>query len=271
MMKIIVRLFLFLFSVGLLVANTWNHFWARDLVIWDANLGYVGLAIMIISLVDVESIYEFSAGSFKLRRKIKEADDVLEHLRELITPVSEVALTVAVRGNRMGIRPIDRDRLEYLKNKIEDQLTKIYFPENADKKSNDHRRETFDKIFEELHKFHMRDLAQPIYTAIDNRLDEKAEKISGRHKSYPPPVTQDKKWRKIAPDLKKIAYSKSKVKEERNSFNFTGFRLKIIEFLRSLEVFDDKEVEEILSAINSEIDEVEYYEANKKFKYKEKC
>lgn len=71
------RVVFVIFGIGLILANSYCHFFITNNTIaptnWNSNLGYISVLLLILGLIDIENIYEFSIGSFILKRKIKEA------------------------------------------------------------------------------------------------------------------------------------------------------------------------------------------------------
>lgn len=241
------------------------HFFTPDNTLaptnWNANLGYISVLLLILGLVDIENIYEFSIGSLMLKRKIKEADSILDHLRELITPVSEVAMTVAARSNRIGMPPIEPGRLRHLKEKMEDELKKIYLPEEIDSRLISKRKQQLNEIFIEYHKFNLWDLAQPIFSRIRKDLNIKEDEIRKEMELYKQPITVDEKWKKLNNTLQKINSTKQDLKEINKKLKFSDFKPKIIERINNIpdDVFNAEEKNKIICAVNPDIEKIQQY------------
>lgn len=65
-----------------------------------------------------------------------------------------------------GIPPIEPERLRYLKEKMEDELKKIYLPEEIDSRLISKSKKQLNEIFIEYHKFNLWDIPQPIFSSI---------------------------------------------------------------------------------------------------------
>lgn len=76
-----VRRGLFLFSIAILLTAYIFHFLEKH--IWNSAMGWTAFAILVSSLIDLDSITEFSAGNLKLTRKIKEAKAINKGMRAL--------------------------------------------------------------------------------------------------------------------------------------------------------------------------------------------
>ena len=258
MIKNIAKCIRFSFPIfGLAILAT-NFYFYVSKTIWNNHLGYVGLAMLLVSLIDTDRISKLSLGYLKLelQEKIKEADDILEHLKELITPIAEVSMTVAARSNRMGIPPINPERLKKLKQKIEKQLKKIYLVNKFNNK------EILSEIFVEYHKYNLWDLSQPIFKKINAKLEQKRHQIANKIKSYPKPVSQDEQYHNLNKTKTLVESQQDDLQELNKQLNFISFRKTVQNHISRIpeSIFTEEEKQQILIAVNEDIVEMEKYQ-----------
>lgn len=82
-----------------------------------------GLALLILNSFEIESIKLLGLET-KLRSTLNEAQEVLEKLRGISVPVSEIALSVAVMAGRWGGRMSGKELHDYVMT-IEEQLSQM--------------------------------------------------------------------------------------------------------------------------------------------------
>lgn len=252
--------FLFLLAISILLISTYQHFY--KIQEFNTYLGLISVFILIVSIIDINTVTSFSIGLITLQRKINEADHLLERLREIITPISEVSMTVAVKSGRMISRdPIAKNRLDYLRNKIEYELKKIYSSSNPENNNK------INEVFTEYHKFILFDLALPVFNNIQSKLSETKEGILTKINAYQQPITQDDEYKELTSQLHYLGDLESQLKEKRASFNYGDLEKYIHDFINSIKnnILDSSSKKELLCSITNDLDKFKYYLKNKQF------
>ena len=246
----LISFFIIISAFCLLGVNIYKYYYEG---VWSYHLGYSAIILLLIGMVDINSIYQLSIGSsITLKMKIKEADNVLTHLRKLITPVSELSMSLAARSGRSFHTPINRNRLSDLKKSIEIELRKIY-PNDSSK---------IKEVFFEYHKFNKLDLRDIIFENIKKELREKFKKVDDNiqklENTQKPIDPKNETFNKEIERHREIDEKISELKSIRGNLDYDDRNIrKDIENI--LTAFSGEEKRKILLNIESDIKNLEGY------------
>lgn len=206
-----------------------------------ATYGVAILCLVFSSLQEFEWFEGFGVKA-KLDKKIKEADDAINKLKEIAIPFAELLLTQTARAGRMETIIKRRERYRLGKN-IEESLVGLGVSGRE-----------IEKIKSDWHRFNLFDLCLPIWENLKENLERKIKEKRVQESTIS--IESAKKFNEevrllesYKEDLKKIAYQN----DLRTTYQ------DYIDFINTCSVFEQTEKEALLLENADLIEDLKYY------------
>lgn len=235
---------LFITTLGLLICGALLSFKGQSGSA-TATYGVAILCLIFSSLQEFEWFEGFGVKA-KLDKKIKEADDAINKLKEIAIPFSELLLTQTARSGRLGTMIKRRERYRLVKD-IEKPLLGLGVT-----------KQELEKIKNDWYRF---DLCNPIWdnlkVSLEAKLTEKRANfstvnIAEAHKLH----EEMRQLEAYKENLKKIAYQNNLHSTYQDYANF----------INNCPAFDQEEKEKLLRENTDLIADLKYYCENHDFR-----
>ncbi|WP_335901489.1 hypothetical protein ACOI2Q_07040 [Shewanella algae] len=214
-----------------------------------ATYGAAVLCLIFVFLGDFKKFKGFGIEAELLEDKIKEADEVLNQLRGLVKPISELLFTMVARGGRWD-SAIPRKDSYRLMEQLENELKEIGLSHDE-----------IAKAKYEWHQFNLIDLFRPILTGISELLHEKEKAQQEVIRGFKNPIASEFQlaYKEACEEKNRISSESAKINEIYKVDDRHNCLAEIVKFMDSSYLISEEEKKEILNRFSEEIKDVEHY------------
>jgi len=243
-LKAVKTFILFITTLGLLICGTMLSFKGQSGSA-TATYGVVILCLIFSSLHEFEWFEGFGVKA-KLDKKIKEADDAINKLKEIAIPFSELLLTQTARSGRLGTMIKRRERYRLVKD-IEKPLLALGVT-----------KQELEKIKNDWYLF---DLCSPIWDnlklVLDTKLTEKRANL---------PIGNIAEAHKLNEEIRQLEVFKENLKKIAYQNNLHSTYQDYVNFINNCSVFNQEENEKLLKENSDLIADLKHYCENHGFR-----
>ena len=244
----IVSIFLFAFAVFLTYSGETG----------DAAVTYTAafFCLTFAFLQDLKKLRGFAAEAKMLEKKIEEADNTLNQLRNLIKPTSELLFTMVARGGRLE-SAIPRQDCYRLMTEFTSKLKTLGLSESE-----------IAKAKKDWHKFNLIDLSRPIVDGIQEILNGKMKAQQKINQSFKPPISPHIQLahRVAIEETQRISDQQQKLLSIYKMENCQQSHKLIHEFLDSCYLIGTTQKDQILDDFKEQLRDLEYYIEHHEFR-----
>lgn len=214
------------------------------------------LCLVFAFLQEFKKFKGFGVEAELLEKKIEEADKVLNQLRDLIKPISELLFTMVARGGRWDSAIPKRDSYRLMS-----QFT-------AELKALGIGEKEITEAQKDWHQFNLIDLSRPIVESIYNLLQEKNKTQQEKTRAFKQPITPEnqpahaashKEAQRITAQQKELRLIYS-LEDRHSSYS------KIMDFLNTCYLINDSEKNTILSDNEEQLKDLKHYTDKHEFR-----
>jgi hypothetical protein len=204
---------------------------------------------LIFSSLEKFEWFEVLGIKAKLVKKIQEANDAINKLKEIAVPFAELLLTQTARSGRIGTIIKRRERYRLLRD-IEKPLVELGVT-----------KEELEKIKKDWYSFDLFDLCVPIWKNLDLSLDGKL-----KEKRVSIPTINIDLANKLHEEIKQLEVYKKNLERIAYQNNLHVAYQDYINFINTCSVFSDREKEKLLIENDALIKDLKYYCDNHDFR-----
>lgn len=213
------------------------------------------LCLIFAFLPEFKRFKGFGVEAELLERKIVEADETIARLRNLSKPLAELMFTIVARSGRWDSMVPRHDRYRIME-QLESELCQIGMSKTD-----------IENAKRDWHRFNLFDLSSPVFEEILERIKEKKKEEQNRIGSVKQPISpNDQDYKKAIERLRHIHEEEKKLKDAHIYENIESVYDGLINFVQSTDVFTEDEKQEILTTKKEELEDLQYYSKNKKFR-----
>lgn len=214
------------------------------------------LCLVFAFLQEFKKFKGFGIEAELLEKKIAEADKILNQLRSLIKPISELLFTMVARGGRWDSAIPKRDSYR-LMTQFTTELKALGIGDNE-----------IIEAQKDWHQFNLIDLSRPIIESINNLLQEKNKVQQEVTRAFKQPITPEDQpaHKKSHEESQRIA---AQQKELQSIYSLDDRHLaydRIIDFLNSCYLISESERDKIISENEAQLKDLKHYTDKHEFR-----
>lgn len=240
-------------SIGFWIASLVGAIGTPALIL----LGFseAGWATLICSLMFMlacrfETVVEIAFGPFRarLREKVEETEDVLRELRSLAVALSEPVMTIGVRLGRWDTALTRAERLK-LYNRMKSALTRTGVDPSV-----------LESVMAEHHDYVLYDLVTELNgKLVEQYVDPKVKERRAEVDAFKNPITDNTAHSLAIERWRSWETEKSRLRDVAKFENVRTYPVNLRGYLGRCPLFSQDEREAILSAIDEDLKDIEYY------------
>lgn len=186
---------------------------------------------------------------------VKKADDTIAELRELAKPLAEFTFSAVARTGLRITKLPRRDQYRLVK-ELESELHEIGITE-----------EEIEACKKDWHRLNLEDLSWPIVKPIKALFLEKEKQQHNILKKFGSPILAgDPNYKAATEYLWYISHEEKKFEDFYNDRNFETFYSDMIHFMKTTDVFTEKDKDVFFHENEDELQDLDYYTKHKKFR-----
>lgn len=213
------------------------------------------IACLIFVFIDRIKWFKGFGLEVQLEQKIKEADDVIQRLRAVSTPIAEMLFTMAARMGRWDSAIPRQDRYRIMK-QIEEEL-----------KLTGASSEQLEKAKREWHRYNTFDLARLIFLKAHKQINAKIRVKDGETSSHPQPITSgDLAWDRLIQERKDLYNERQKLENLYKIENWQDLPNSLENYIKTSAALTAGERDSILQETKEDLLDLKYYVDHREFR-----
>jgi hypothetical protein len=206
------------------------------------------LCLVFVYLSEFELFKAFGAEA-RLRKKINEADEILQRLREVTLPIAELLFAINARVGLWSAPVPRRDSYRIMK-QIEEELRLIGV-----------RPEGLEKARREYDRRNIFDLTRPLIKGFTNALDAKKKGKRIESENFTKPVSADKQqnYMKLQEERARLDSFRKDLEKFYQIEEVDTLPSAIDDSIKKCEFLIEEEKEDLFTRYREEMDDLKYY------------
>lgn len=250
----IMRNIIFISALLLFIAGTYLGYLDKEVVATSTYATGI-LCLIFVFLPEFKKFKGLGIEAELLDNKIKEADEILSKLRNLLIPMSEMLISTTARMGRWGTIMPRRQKYALIQ-RIEDEL-----------KNCGVKLEQLEAAKHDWYRLNIFDMVTPITNKINDILKKKHSSLEQELRNIKSPTQPDnQKYLKIIEDRKIIFQEQQVIKNICQDKDLSGAATKIKNYMSGSKALIDEEKRILLQSVKEELLDVEYYIEHKQFR-----
>lgn len=217
------------------------------------------IALVILAVIQFKQAHQknvdASMALLSANTAVTKANDTILKLRNLAKPLAEFTFSAVARTGLRITELSRRDQYRLVK-ELESKLSEIGMTE-----------EEVGACKENWHSLNLESLSWPIVKPINKLFLEKKNEQYDKQKNFKSPIPAgDPNYKAIHEYLQHIFSEERKFKAFYNDRSFETFYSDMIHFMKTTDVFTEKDKDDFLRNNNEELQDLAYYSKHKKFR-----